>query len=138
MTNDQQSQHERAGVEGLTPTSGEPQSYDATRDPRTGRPPNPLEAQKLAREHEAERLRNNPPDTTVPEWQEPARMTSPKTDDDDMAAVDALVEEGLAREQAEELVKAHGSNWETLKTAAFPDIEPASSQGEEDGEDNKA
>ena len=138
MTSDQQSQHERAGVEGLTPMSGEPQPYDATRDPRTGRPPNPLEAQKLAREHEAERLKNDTPDTTVPEWQEPARMTSPKTVVDDRTAVDALIEEGLAREQSEELVKAHGSNWETLKTAAFPDAEPARSQGDEDAEDNKA
>ena len=130
-------QHARAGVEGLTPTSGEKQAYDATRDPRTGRPPNPLEAQQLAREHEAARLKNNNPETTVPEWQEPARMTSPKTDEDDRSAVGALVEEGLAREQAEELVKAHGSNWETLKAAAFPDVESASSQGDEDAEDNK-
>ena len=51
--------------------------------------------------------------------------------------MDALVEKGLAREQAEELVKAHGSNWETLKAAAFPDVEPANSQGDENAEDNK-
>jgi hypothetical protein len=41
------------------------ESYDATRDPRTGRPPNPLEAQQLAREHEevrnAEGNGDNPP-----------------------------------------------------------------------------
>jgi hypothetical protein len=38
-------------------TLGSDVSYDATRDPRTGRPPNLLDAQRIARENELERLR---------------------------------------------------------------------------------
>jgi hypothetical protein len=142
MIDEKQTRSERSGVEGLTPVNTETEPYDATRDPRTGRPPTPLEAQRLAREHERERLEsenegappaerqmpsaadfshedieaNAPP---VPAWQEPARMVSPKADEDEKAAIDALVQEGVTREYAEELVEIHGTNWETLKAAAF-------------------
>jgi len=35
---------------------GDDAPYDATQDPRTGRPPTPLDAQRLARDHELDRL----------------------------------------------------------------------------------
>jgi hypothetical protein len=56
MTDEPYKQSERSGITGLTPANSEAEAYDATRDPRTGRPPNPLEAQRLAREHEQARL----------------------------------------------------------------------------------
>lgn len=113
-------------------------SYDATRDPRTGRPPNPLEAQRLAREHQEARLSQEndagspaeadmgvaeenaePPDSQVPAGQAPGRMTAAKSDNEETAAIDALVQEGVTREYAEDLVQTHGTSWETLKAAAF-------------------
>jgi hypothetical protein len=142
MTSSDQNSPERSGAEGLTPVSREEEAYDATRDPRTGRPPNPLEAQRLARQHEQERLaEQNEEDTPMrpqtasandaihgddelyrspaPAGQAPARMTSPTARDDEKAAIDALVREGVTREYAESLVETHGTNWETLKAAAF-------------------
>jgi spore coat polysaccharide biosynthesis protein SpsF (cytidylyltransferase family) len=46
-------------------------------------------------------------------------MTPVKPNEDEKAAIDALVQEGVTREYAEELVQTHGTNWETLKAAAF-------------------
>lgn len=43
--------------DGTEASSAEDIAYDATRDPRTGRPSAPLEAQRIARENELERLR---------------------------------------------------------------------------------
>ncbi|MFZ5672219.1 MAG: hypothetical protein ACOZAM_04570 [Pseudomonadota bacterium] len=102
-------------------------NYDATRDPRTGRPPEPAEAQKLAREHHENRANDQLDEDGLGEadgasgieGQQPARMTSPEEDHSEKDAVDALVQEGFTRERAEELVSAHGVNWETLKAAAF-------------------
>jgi hypothetical protein len=136
-------------------TSGEKakKPYDASLDPRTGRPPNPLEAQRLAREHEIERVKsaqtpdevtelyqNNSADrehgnvsepdpkdnehaeaSALSEEQAPARMKSPDGNEDERAAADALVQEGITREHAEQLVAAHGTDWETLKSAAWPE-----------------
>ncbi|WP_119271471.1 hypothetical protein [Taklimakanibacter deserti] len=142
MTNSDQNSPGRSGAEGLTPVSREKEPYDATRDPRTGRPPNPLEAQRLARKHEQERLAEPNEDDTpigpqtasandashgddeldrspVPAGQVPARMTSPTDSEDEKAAIDALVQKGVTREYAESLVETHGTKWETLKAAAF-------------------
>lgn len=118
--------------------SEETEGYDASRDARTGRPPNLLEAQRLAREHQIERVEGQTEDSldteeegsgvveqsgshepVAEELQAPGRMTSPKAVEEEKAAVDALVEEGVSRERAEELVNLHGANWETLKAAAF-------------------
>jgi hypothetical protein len=81
-------------------------NYDATSDPRTGRPPLPIEAEALQSEHELQRLRNaqltegeedigveeedidviledeEMTDCGVIEGQESARMTSPDEVDD--------------------------------------------------------
>ena len=166
-TNDQAQKQssDRAGVSGLTEVDEAGKPYDASRDPRTGRPPNPLEAQRLAREHELERVGRaqtpedvekiysddeapGPEDAQVPaedgesdeEQQEsalsreqaPARMTSPAGGEDDKAAADALVQEGITRERAEQLVEAHGADWETLKAAAWPEkMEDAGQSAEE-------
>jgi hypothetical protein len=132
MTDERHEGSDRSGIAGA---KVETEPYDATRDPRTGRPPNPLEAQHLARKHDRERLErendNGSPaepaagsaDNTSrevdPAAQKPAGMASPTLAEDELAAVDALVREGVAREQAEGLVKPHGCNWETLKAAAF-------------------
>lgn len=122
-------EQKRAGVSGLAPPDDNSQAYDATQDPRTGRPPNPLQAQQLAQEREANRSAepeqsgeaelgelDKPP---VPDSQAPARMTPPEDDGVKKAAIDALIQEGITREQAEALVDEHGTNWETLKAAAF-------------------
>jgi hypothetical protein len=137
---------------GLTPVDELRKPYDASRDPRTGRPPNPLEAQRLARQHELERHEqaqtpeeemssdendaasggtdsvdengNSDEDGQVSplsQEQAPARMTSPDGGEEEKAAVDALVQEGITREHAEELVDANGTDWETLKAAAWPE-----------------
>ncbi len=87
-------------------------NYDATSDPRTGRPPLPIEAEALQKEHELQRLRNaqltegeeediaeeddievileddEMADSGVIEDQEPARMISPGDADDDDEADD--------------------------------------------------
>lgn len=160
MTSNEQNPPERSGIEGLAPVNRkvepdrEAEPYDATRDPRTGRPPNPLEAQRLAREHEQERLAqgtvethgaetgiasasesvedNDEPDASpVPPGQAPARMAAPHLDKDEKAAVDALVQEGVTREYAEELVATHGTNWETLKAAAFAEDNFEKSNGQQ-------
>lgn len=100
-------------------------NYDATKDPRTGRPPDPLEAQRIAREHrESQRqeqvsLITDADDSQEIESQRPGRMTSPEPDHGEKEAIEALVQEGVTRERAEELVRTHGVNWETLKAAAF-------------------
>jgi hypothetical protein len=60
-------------------------------------------------------------------------MTSPHTDENEKAAVDALVQEGVTREQSEELVEAHGTNWETLKAAAFPEGDTEESNDKQNG-----
>lgn len=87
--------------------------YDASRDPRTGRPPLPDEAHRLAQEHELRRLSDQQPasegeqsgddasenadedneeshdDETMEErGKMPARMVSPASDDGDVAAVE--------------------------------------------------
>jgi hypothetical protein len=87
-------------------------NYDATSDPRTGRPPLPIEAEALQKEHELQRLRNaqltegeedidaeegeievtleddEMADSGMIEDQEPARMISPADADDDDEADD--------------------------------------------------
>lgn len=110
------------------------ENYDATRDPRTGRPPDPAEAQRLAREHQNNRMEgqvgedplNEEADPPGIEGRQPARMASPQADDSEQEAIEALVEEGVNRERAEELVTAHGANLATLKGIAFAqdDVEP--------------
>jgi hypothetical protein len=145
---------DRAGNGGLAPVEKSKKPYDASLDPRTGRPPNPLEAQRLAREHEIERVKSaqTPDEVTelyqnddsadvehgdvaeadledsertgasaLSEEQAPARMKSPERNVDERAAADALVQEGITREYAEQLVAAHGTDWETLKSAAWPE-----------------
>jgi hypothetical protein len=135
MTDERREGSDRSGFAGLRPVRVETEPYDATRDPRTGRPPSPLEAQHLARKHEKERLERENDDGSPaepaagsadntsrevdPPAQKPAGMASPTPAEDELAAVDALVREGVARQQAEGLVKAHGCNWETLKAAVF-------------------
>jgi len=81
-------------------------NYDATSDPRTGRPPLPIEAQALQKEHELQRLRDaqltegeedivaeeddievtleddEMADSGMIEEQKPARMISPGDDDE--------------------------------------------------------
>jgi len=102
-------------------------NYDASYDPRTGRPPTPLEAQKMAREHQAEHTKDQSAEERIEytqnspmiEGQQPARMASPTADRSEEEAVEALLQEGVTRERAEELVSEHGTNWETLKAAAF-------------------
>jgi hypothetical protein len=51
----------------------------------------------------------------------PARPTgiSPQFDDVELAAIAELVGEGILRDQAEELVKTHGTNRETLRALAW-------------------
>lgn len=49
---------------------------------------------------------------------------------DKKSAVDILVEEGIARDEAERLVEGHGTNWETLKALAWTKRAPASEPGE--------
>ncbi|MBK1866995.1 hypothetical protein [Taklimakanibacter albus] len=102
-------------------------NYDASYDPRTGRPPTPLEAQKMAREHQAEHTKDQSAEERIEytqnspmiEGQQPACMASPTADRSEEEAVEALLQEGVTRERAEELVSEHGTNWETLKAAAF-------------------
>jgi len=126
-------------------------SYDATRDPRTGRPPNPLESQRIARENERKRLRaaqapdeiddsdeasdeDNLPTGDDPLHGDPPgfendsinsdaapRMTSPSLTEEERQAVEDLVRDGVPPERAEELVETHGSNTETLKSVAWID-----------------
>jgi hypothetical protein len=55
-------------------------SYDATSDPRTGRPPLPIEAQALQREHELQQLRN-------------AQLTEGEDDIDDDAEIEVTLDE---------------------------------------------
>jgi hypothetical protein len=143
---------DRPGNGELTQVDESKKPYDASLDPRTGRPPNPLEAQRLAREHEIERVKNaqTPDEVTeayhdddsaarddgdvaesnleededtqasaLSDVQAPARTTAPKMDENEKAAIDALIQEGVTRERAEALVEEHGANWETLKAAAF-------------------
>jgi hypothetical protein len=74
----------RPGIDGLTPTE-EPVAHE------------PMEKEPDERGKAA-----------AIEGQAPARMTSAKSDETEMAAVDALVAEGVARERAEELVAIHG------------------------------
>jgi hypothetical protein len=141
---------DKAGNGGLAPVEKSERPYDASLDPRTGRPPTPLEAQRLAREHEIDRDGSaQPPDqyqnddsahrkhgdvaepdledsepteaSALSEEQAPARMKSPDSNKDEKAAADALVQEGITREYAEQLVSAHGTDWETLKSAAWPE-----------------
>jgi hypothetical protein len=102
------------------PTNDFSQGYDATRDPRTGRPPSLLEAQRLAREREEDREQGAEPDSssTLSEDRSPA-PTPPQWAEDEKAAADALVQEGISRERAERLIQAHGANLETLRAAAF-------------------
>jgi hypothetical protein len=122
MTSNEENSPERPGLEGVAPVDREAQSdrdaepYDATRDPRTGRPPNPLEAQRLAREHEQERLAEQneeipgaepgmaSPDDVVEEEGEPnmspvaagqpPRMASPHADDDETPGATGFAEDG--------------------------------------------
>ncbi len=117
--------------------------YDATRDPRTGRPPNPLERERLAREAELEKLRlgsdiNSQAEDS--EDDEPLEhdesesitevidadsnehsrvMTLPTVTEDMRHAVEDLVREGVSRERAEDLVKTQGSDSETLIAAVW-------------------
>jgi hypothetical protein len=120
-------QAEGEDIEGLTPGHAERGNYDATRDPRTGRPPPPLEAQRVARKRRDEEYSKGEASETSSEsfkaleenGQQPARMVSLQTDEDEKSALDALVREGITRERAQALVSAHGTNLETLKAAAF-------------------
>jgi hypothetical protein len=74
----------RPGIDGLTPTE-EPVAHE------------PMEKEPV-----------HGKDAAI-EGQSPARMTSPKSDEKEKQAIDALVAEGVARERAEELVAAHGA-----------------------------
>src|SRR5688572_25350208 len=130
----------KAGKGGSTPIDKTGEAYDASLDPRTGRPPNPLEAQRLAREHEQERQagkqtsgdgESDDPTIGAPVEQAPARMTSPRASDDEQAVVDALVEEGIAREEAERLVETHGGNLETLKAVAWTQRQSSTTPGKQ-------
>jgi len=56
MTDEPREGSDRSRIAGLRPVKVQTEPYDATHDPRTGRPPNPLEAQHLARKHDRERL----------------------------------------------------------------------------------
>ena len=121
-------------------------SYNATLDPRTGRPPNPLEAQRIARENELQRLRSASDadsvdddgsdflegltdEDSLDQYQtqgfgdvvnkEKDRKASSRMTEDERQAVEDLVSEGLSREYAEGLVETHSSNRETLKAAAW-------------------
>jgi hypothetical protein len=148
----------------LTSMASAEAPYDATRDPRTGRPPTPLEAQRLARENELERLRQaqtpdevaelyedgheggggeESDDTLSPEEpdelasgdesggaQGAARMTSPDLSEEERTAVDDLVEQGVVRGRADELVKEHGANNEKLKAALISENLPNERQDE--------
>lgn len=124
---------ERAGVKGLKPIAGQggqeqPGSYDATQDPRTGPAPTPSQAQQLAQERT--QPGSDEEDGSVIEGQAPARMASPKMDENEKTAIDALVQEGVTRERAEALVEEHGPSWERLKAVAFPVDVPSTSNGE--------
>ena len=114
---------EREGAADPTRTDSSFQGYDATRDPRTGRPPSLLEARRLGRQTDEDEADlqssfNDEQETesTLPDDQRPARMASPEDEDD---PTDALIKLGVSREQAAELIDAHGTNLETLKAAAF-------------------
>lgn len=138
------------------------QPYDATRDPRTGRPPQLGEAQRLAREHEIDRLSDRPAAAEIESeskvaggefdendqetsenmeeqeleepFQKPGRMASPEPEDGGAAAIEELVGQGISREQAEALVEEHGSNLETLKAVAWAkdNFEPKEEEGKSD------
>jgi len=120
-------------------------AYDATRDPRTARPLNPLDGQRIAREHELERLEEartpqevadvyednqtaGAPATAAAEVDEADGVTPLSEDqapasptEEEQAAANALVQEGITRERAEELVEIHGPDWEALKAGAWPE-----------------
>lgn len=88
------------------PSMSDREAYDATSDPRTGRPPSLMEAEALSREHELRQLRNarlmegeeeneageididvtleeddEMADSGAIDGQEPGRMNSPEEDD---------------------------------------------------------
>jgi hypothetical protein len=58
------------------------------------------------------------------EAQHPARMASPDLSEEERTAVDDLVEKGVARERAHELVKQHGVDMEILETASMSETLP--------------
>lgn len=60
--------------------------------------------------------------------QQPARMASPQADDSEQEAIEVLVEEGVTRERAEELVTVHGANLATLRRAALAQDDVVSKQ----------
>lgn len=77
------SRHATAGVEQDEQadwSAAERGSYDATSDPRTGRPPSPIEAQMLQREHELQQLRN-------------AQLTEGEDDIDDEPEIEVTLDE---------------------------------------------
>jgi hypothetical protein len=69
----------------------------------------------------------------VPE-QAPARMISPDSSEDaEKTVIGALVQEGVTRERAEELVETHGTDWESLKAGAWPENSASEENAEKPG-----
>lgn len=56
-----------------------------------------------------------------PSDQAPARMAFSKSTSAEMAAVDHLVEHGVSHERANELVRVHGTQLDTLRAATWID-----------------
>src|SRR5438067_13516526 len=77
MTDEPREGSDRSRIAGLRPVKVQTEPYDATHDPRTGRPPNPLEAQHLARKHDRERLERENEDGCPP-GRPPTRWTIPR------------------------------------------------------------
>jgi hypothetical protein len=97
--------NDRAGIDGLTPVDESSEPYDASLDPRTGRPPSPLEAQRLAREHQMERVKNA---------QTPEEVTEAYQNDDSARSDDgAVAESNLAEDEG-----AHASALSEMQAPA--------------------
>ena len=71
------------------------------------------------------------PASPMPPGQAPARMASSHADEDENVAIDLLVQNGVTREYAEELVATHGTNWEALRAVAFAQDDPETSDGQQ-------
>lgn len=95
--------NDRAGIEGLTAVDESEKPRDAHRQPGDAAEPDLEDGAEIEVQ------------------QAPARMKSPDRSEAERAAADALVQEGITREQAEQLVSSHGTDWETLKSAAWPE-----------------
>jgi len=100
--------NDRAGIEGLTAVDESEKPRDAHREPGDAAEPDLEDGDEIEV-------------PALAEQQAPARMKSPDRSEAERAAADALVQEGITREQAEQLVSSHGTDWETLKSAAWPE-----------------